>query len=798
MSKETKTRVTELFSIALVALSTGAAAAYWHWFEALFAWSRHYERYQIDAILVGLFAATLGVGVFAYRRWKELRRSTIALAQANRRAVLEAKERHRKEESLRHSEERFADMATIGAHWLWETDHLLRFSYLSDRYHEITGLTRAEAIGRARMEIFSKHINDLQQAEQHYADLDARRPFEDVEFEWLRPDGSMRILCISGRPVFDQHNWFIGYRGVGRDVTERRQAEHALVENERRFRDFCETAADYFWETDAEHRFRFLSHRFSTITGLNPEDVIGKTRHEVWSEQQISKGIWKKFFAILDERRSFRNFQVRWQRPDKQIRVLQISGQPVFDQADIFRGYRGAVQDLTSETQLADTMRYRATHDPLTQLPNRLEFDSRLKRAVLTAQQQNREHVLCYLDLDQFKIVNDTVGHRAGDKVLKKVATLLRSKIRRHDTIARLGGDEFALLMLDCSISQAVHTSQDLLSAVSMQTFSWRRREFEIGASIGVVPITPKTKSATNVLIQSDVACYTAKDLGRNRVYVYAQDAVVPGTHRELFQTLELKDAIRRDRLVLYSQPVKPLVTNPQSLAYHEVLIRLYDQQGQMALPGPFIRAAERFGLMNDLDEWVIRNALKEFSEVSGTIEDMQGGISINLSAASLANPRITEIIISRIHEYGVDASKVCFEVTESAAIHNLKHAASVIERLCELGCRFALDDFGKGFSAFNQLKSLPVNYLKIDASLVHDIYNIEKDRTIVAAIHQMSKAMGISTVAEGVSNLNTLDVLRNIGIDFVQGQAVGKPQPFAIHAAICDNIQHDTERAVA
>ena len=385
-------------------------------------------------------------------------------------------------------------------------------------------------------------------------------------------------------------------------------------------------------------------------------------------------------------------------------------------------------------------------------------------------------YVLCYLDLDQFKVVNDTVGHAAGDEMLKQIAALLQTRIRSRDTLGRLGGDEFSLLLENCPLGKALEIAENLIATVGDYRFSWGERRFAIGVSIGLVPISMEVSDRVQLMTQADVACFTAKDLGRNRVSVYhADDSELSQRHHDILRAAELREALEQHRFRLYAQPICSTQAPDGHLIHHEVLVRLLDRDGELLLPGSFIPAAERFGLMVELDRWVIAEALRQYSGLS--IERDGPGIAINLSGDSLGDDRLVAFVQAELAATGVPAQRVCFELTETAAINRLAMAQKVITELRRLGCSFALDDFGSGLSSFAYLKQLPVDFLKIDGSFIRDMHTDEVDRAMVRSINEIGHTMGIATVAEWVESEEILAAVRQIGIDFAQGYAIGRPQ---------------------
>lgn len=422
-------------------------------------------------------------------------------------------------------------------------------------------------------------------------------------------------------------------------------------------------------------------------------------------------------------------------------------------------------------------LRYQASHDALTGLFNRHEFERRAKLLISKIQNSKGEHALCFMDLDQFRVVNDTCGHIAGDELLRQLGHVLKDSVRKSDILARLGGDEFGILMENCTADQAKRTVTELQQAIQDFQFSWEKKSFRIGVSIGLVSFSGTTSSITEVLKQADAACYMAKDLGRNRIHVYQpEDTQIEQRHGEMQWVTRINHALEENRYILYAQNIVPL--NQSTEIHYELLLRMIDEHGKIIPPNIFLPAAERYDLMHKLDVWVVDHAFALIASHPDFIEQIHF-ISINLSGQSITNVNFLNSVIAQIKALGIEASKICFEVTETAAISNLRAASNFISRLRELGCHFALDDFGSGLSSFGYLKNLPVDYLKIDGMFVRDIVEDPIDNAMVKSINDIGHVMGMKTIAEFVENSEIKSMLREIGVDYAQGYDIGRPRPF-------------------
>ena len=430
--------------------------------------------------------------------------------------------------------------------------------------------------------------------------------------------------------------------------------------------------------------------------------------------------------------------------------------------------------DMRRSHRIAEaTIHHLAYHDRLTGLVNRNEFDRCLNTALDSAKADDFTHALLYLDLDQFKVINDTCGHQAGDELLSQLAMVLRKLVRGNDVLARLGGDEFGLLLGDCQLDQAKSIAEELRVAIGDFRFVWRDKIFSVQVSIGMVLITKDSHNACEVLSAADIACYAAKDLGRDRVHVYTDDdSDLQRRHTEMQWVSRIKDALESGRFVLYQQKMRSLNHSNGYRQHSEFLVRMLDLDGSIILPGAFIPAAERYGLMVSLDRWVVKAVIDHLSQS----EKNNGVFFINLSGASLSDNGIFSFIKQEISRSQILPELLCFEITETAAISNLSNAVEFINEIRSLGCQFALDDFGAGLSSFSYLKTIPVDYLKIDGAFVRDIYQDRMNFAIVQAINEIGHVAGLQTVAEYVENEETLALLQDVGVDFAQGYCIERP----------------------
>lgn len=436
-------------------------------------------------------------------------------------------------------------------------------------------------------------------------------------------------------------------------------------------------------------------------------------------------------------------------------------------------------RDVTEVRALSSQLRYYASHDSLTGLINRRQFEQHLETAFKSVQVNKEQHVVCFMDLDQFKIINDTAGHEAGDEFLKQLSFMLQSLLRRSDLLARIGGDEFGIFLEDCNIENALAIADKIRKEIKSFRFVWANNSFEVGASIGLATLDHTTVSLTELMRNADTACYISKEEGRNRIHLFdPDDEDIKKRQGELEWIQHLKDALVNNDFVLHCQTIMNIGTSDKK--HCEILLRLKSKEGNIVPPMSFIPAAERYEIMPDIDKWVITNTIKFLTSNSKYINNHI--FTINLSGQSLGRKGFDKFIIDTLTTNKIDPSIICFEITETAAISNLTKAVEFIKSLKAIGCYFALDDFGSGLSSFNYLKNMPVDYIKIDGHFILDICDDKTDLAFVEAINRIGHIMGIQTIAEFVESKDVLDKLSDIGVNYAQGYFIDKPKPLKLY----------------
>jgi diguanylate cyclase (GGDEF)-like protein/PAS domain S-box-containing protein len=548
-------------------------------------------------------------------------------------------------------------------------------------------------------------------------------------------------------------------------------------------RAYIDSADDGIFVVCDEMKLHVANPRLQAWLGISEAELIAHGRRvpvdQLFGVAETARQFRTHFDPVL--RGQPVRFEAEMRPPRGDARWLEISMNRV--QIDSGQLVVGILRDVTERRALQRALQHHASHDDLTGLANRREFQQRLVRLVDAARRDGGQHALIYVDLDQFKVVNDTCGHSAGDELLRQLGRRLRETAGPGDLIARLGGDEFGLLLADRAVDAAMDAAHALCATVARQRFALQGRIFEVTASVGVCAIDKDAISAEEVLSSADAACYVAKDEGRNRAQLYLGDTTCTDKRQEMGWVSRLHRALEEDRFEIWQQRIVDLEATPDDAgdSHVELLLRLIDEDGGIVAPCRFLTAAERYGLMPAIDRWVIGHLL-----LGGRGSGLHGELArhprthfgINLSGASLNDDKFLEFVEDALQRTAVPGAALCFEITETVAIANFARVSEVMARLKQFGCRFALDDFGSGMSSFSYLKHLPVDSLKIDGTLVRNIVVDAADRAMVDAINRVGHALGLRTVAEFVEAAPTLDALRAIGVDFAQGDAIHRPEP--------------------
>ena len=544
-----------------------------------------------------------------------------------------------------------------------------------------------------------------------------------------------------------------------------------------RFRHFAESSADFFWELDADLRFSYVSPGFPTVFEKPRGQIIGQGHGFLISDARRAdtECYWSEHLAVVADHRPFRDFEFRWAGKEG-IKSIRYSGMPIFNRAGAFLGYRGTGSDVTEVVKHAETSAYHASHDTLTGLFNRRHFEQAIKELWGAAKTSRNSHAVCFLDMDNFKIVNDTCGHEAGDELLRQLAQLFIALVRQSDTLARIGGDEFGLILRNCSVAEALKLTNQVRHEVEDFQFLWHEHRFTVGVSIGLVLLDDRWESPEVLLRAADSACYLAKNEGRNRVIVHREADGHSSNRRAATRWVEeIGAALSNDRLVLACQEIVPLHDDLPVGRRVEMLMRLRLPSGELVSPPAFLPSAERYGLSAALDERTLDLILAWLHANPGLVEEL-GTCSMNLASGSFADGDFTQRLLNKIDDSGIDPHKLGFEFTETATIANLSSAASFMQVVSALGCQFNVDSFGAGLSSFSYLRKLPIDCLKIDGLLIKDILEDETQHTLVRSISDISRSMGKRTVAVSIDTAELKAAVQIMGIDFAQGFHVAKP----------------------
>jgi diguanylate cyclase (GGDEF)-like protein/PAS domain S-box-containing protein len=689
-------------------------------------------------------------------------------------------ERRRAEEALRDSEQRYRglfDNVVEGVYQVTLDGELLS---ANPALVDMLGYDSLEDL--RRIGLTESLYVEPEERERLLAKLLRAGELVEAEYRLKRKDGSVIVVSENARVIRDARGKVTGFEGTISDVTERKQAELRLFEEKERAQVTLQSIVDAVITTDRDGVIDYMNPVAESLTEWAAGDATGRPVRDVVHlvtessqdsiEDPVGRAVRERKAVALPDQTMLIG------RSGQEI-AIQANAAPIRDREGNVVGAVMVFHDVSRERRMKRLLSYQAAHDALTGLINRREFESRLNAALETTRADPKvRHVMVYVDLDQFKVVNDTCGHPAGDQLLRQVTGLLQTRVRTADTLARLGGDEFGILLENCTLDMALRIAESLRQAIRDYRFVWQGNTMQIGASIGLVELTRATESIAALLSAADVACYAAKDGGRNRVQIYDPESAST-RHREMRWVARLTSASDEGRLDLVFQPVVPVAAASGQRPHYELLLRLKDEEGNTVLPAEFIPAAERYNVMPILDRWVVDRVLRDLvpSRRDG-VHEAPYTVAVNISGTTLSDQVFFESLIRELEEYEPTPGVLCFEITETAAIANLANASYIMRELTSRGCLVALDDFGTGLSSFNYLRNLPVHYLKIDGQFVQNVAEDRVDRSLVEAIVQVGRAMGIETVAERVERQEVFDVLEQIGVSYVQGYLLGRPAP--------------------
>ena len=657
-----------------------------------------------------------------------------------------------------------------------------RVVYVNNIYSEMSQYPRDELLGQDHRILNAGHHTPEDLAGGFFKEMSDTIAGGRVwrgEIKSHKKDGGHYWTDTTIVPFVDNTGRPYQYVSIRYDVTERKLADEALFEAKERAQTTLQSLGDGVIATDKTGHVEYLNPIAEMLTGWSSGEARGRPLLVIFPiiYEATRVPVEDPIRTIVEKKEiiRFAGDLLLTGRHGKEY-AIELTAAPIRDRNTLFIGGVLAFRDVTEMRGMARQMSHQAAHDALTGLVNRREFERRLGQLLKSAKERDVQHALCYVDLDQFKVVNDTCGHSAGDLLLRQLADVLRQRVPKSGALARLGGDEFAVLLPDCTLPIAGQIAEGLREAIAAFRFAWRDGALQVGVSIGIVPVQASSESVGALMSAADVACYVAKDLGRNRIHVY-EEGDAAERHQEMQWVARINRALEEDRFELFYQPIVPTANRSDTWPHHELLLRMRDERGELVAPTAFIPAAERYNLMPSLDRWVISHTLETlaYRAEPGTSPYT---LAINLSGTTLNDARFLDFVLDELTAAAIPAGALCFEITETAAIANLSQVVTFMRALKARGCRFSLDDFGTGLSSLTYLKNLPVDYVKIDGQFVRNVLRDRADECVVESIARMAKAFNIEAIAERVESRDVMKRLGELGVAFAQGFFISVPQP--------------------
>jgi len=657
--------------------------------------------------------------------------------------------------------------------------------YCNRQFASFVGIDCAELIGRRLADLVPPEYAELV-SENIHRRLAGESAAERYEIDMVGLQGQVTRLEIASTPIEYEKTSALLITGVEILPTMTGQALRVPAERSEPQALALSSLSEAIIATDKDGRIDYMNPAAEQLTGSTADAAAGKLLEEIVSlvdetdRRLLSDPVHQALTTGAAVNLSRRALMLS--RANGSERSIELSASPMRNSARELVGAVAILHDVTELRGLTRQMSYQATHDALTGLVNRREFERRLEEGIESGHRGDGQHVLAYLDLDRFKLVNDTSGHLAGDGMLREVAKLLRDAVRDSDTVGRLGGDEFGILLVGCPLEKARQIADDVCRAVGDHRFVWRDKIYNIGASIGLVEISRESGTLEEMLVAADTACYVAKKQGSGRVVVYSARDEALARHTGEIQWLQrLQSALKENRFHLYQQVIVPAEGEDGGPAM-EVLLRLQDESGHDLPPAEFMRAAERYRLMGLVDRWVVQTTLSALGRGAISVAP-ERSVAINISGQTLGDVQFLEFVVECLDSTGVTPGQVCFEIAESAVIANLDHARRFVGVLHGMGCQFALDDFGSGIGSFSNLKTLPLDYLKIDGSFIRNLARDSVNQAMVTAMIKLARTLNFKVIAEQVEDSAAEEAARRMGVDYLQGYAIGRPQPLQLAA---------------
>ncbi len=689
---------------------------------------------------------------------------------------------HSTQAALRISKNKLAEAQHIAGLGNWEWDIKQNKFYWSNEMTRIFGLANTAHDNRYESFFRLIHAEDRPLVRATIQEAIKNRQQNFTVYHRVHAiNGTERIIKEQGKLFYDNDQVVTHMAGIAQDITEQKHAEEALQEEKERAQITLQSIGDAVITSDIYGVIDYINAKAEQLLNIHFSEVIGQHYHNVLHiiDEQSRQPIINLIQQSLIKLPEVQHENLLLIRNDGKEYYINITATPIVVRQQCSTGISLVLHDVTQMRLMTRRLDYQATHDSLTNLYNRRKFEQQLQLALHNIRQHKKTYSLIYMDLDQFKIVNDTCGHIAGDELLKQVAELLTPKIRAVDVFARLGGDEFAVLLRHCPLDASKNIAESIRQTIENYRFAWENQAFKISVSIGLIPINESSGNITDILKAADSACYIAKDQGRNRVFEYEPGSPSVEQHHGQIQWVQrITHALEHDQFRLFCQTIQPLAKHNPSI-HCEILLRMVNDDNSIIPPNAFIPAAERYQLMPSIDRWVIQKTLQTLQTAAPMLHHRHFLCAINLSGQSLNDNDFLTFVMQRLANTNIPLTSLCFEITETTAIANLTRAGRFITALRDLGVQFSLDDFGSGLSSFNYLKKLAIDYVKIDGQFVKDITHDPIDLAMVTSINDIAHKMGVATIAEYVESQAILEHLQAMNIDYVQGSLVGNAQPF-------------------
>jgi len=745
----------------------------------MLAWSRRFKVLLVDSIKLSSHNTDLIRDLISSREAVE--KTSKTLEQTNHQLETEIYERREAESRILESKNRIQAIIEGMQDTIIHVDRDGTIKWATPSVKQLLGYS-AEEVSGLDIETLFLSPEDLK---SHADALDAAfGGLQNHEFILRHKSGAGIWVSENCVYKYNEVGGITGYEATLRDITALKQTKEALFLAQERAYVTLGSIGDGVIAVNMDGKIDYMNIVAEQGTGWNLEEAHGMAMSEIFKivdEKTLQPTPDPVELCLVEGKATMLpGYLLLIHRHVQQHLSIEVNAAPIRNSTGEISGVVLVFHDVSELRSLAQ-MTYHATHDSLTGLINRREFEKRVNQALDYTRDKDKRYALCYIDLDNFKVVNDTCGHGAGDELLKQLTMTLRTSLREGDTLSRIGGDEFGILFSGCSISSAKRLAEKIRKRVDDFRFAWNDNSFRIGASIGLVPVTADSGTISDVLSAADSACYVAKENGRNRIHVYQNNDIAVAEQKGQMQWVHrIQDVLEHDRFRLYFQTIAPIREIPGEVdkLHGEVLIRMLDKDGSLIGPDSFIPAAERYSIMGSIDQWVVRNTLEMLSRDVDYIQQRISACSINLSGQSLSDDRFMGNLVALIDDMDIPPELLCFEITETAVISNLSNATKLIDTLRDMGCRFALDDFGVGLSSFGYLKNLAVDYLKLDGCFIKNMTRDSIDYAMVHSINHVGQTLKIKTIAEFVENEETLQALREIGVDYAQGYCIAKPVP--------------------